>query len=398
MKKEKNIRYLLLVAASMALINVFCGIFLTSKLYDLAENSNQVVSSYYIIAYITIPLTCLALRKLFKARSVEAMRLGGVLNSILIICIATLDDSQLISMYGIIAVLFGMSQACYYIPYGIVVATYAKNPIAYCTIANIIDSSANILFPITLGKIIDVRSFKTVAIVLVAIAIFQVLSTLKIDSFRSKAEFNFNKFFTAIKNEIKFKTMVMNTAKITFFKGINTSVLDRTVLLLIKSLFDTNFELGWLTTLFAIVTISVNYIAKKLFMPRNGNLITTQLRLKKALLNFSSIAVAIGIAYLIISPSKSSFRVFRFMSSVFITIIMIFTDTNHYSVSAESGEFKAEFQIFTEFCLSAGRVSGLLVILIVDYLIGSIIAIDAVIIGIAIIVLLHSKTLIRNLK
>ena len=398
MKKKNNLRFLLIVTCFTALLDVFCNIFLISKLYDLAENSNQIVSIYYIVVYITVPLTCLIFRKYFKARAVEAMRCGVVLNAVLIIFVATLNDTQLISSYCIIAILFGVSQAFYYIPYGIVVATYiGENTINYCATASIIFNIANILFPITLGKIIDVKSFKIVSTSLIVIAVLQVLATFKIDSFINKEEFNFKNFFKAIKDEAKFKAIVMNTAKITFFKGINTSVLDRTVLLLIKSMFDTNFELGRLTTLFAIVTISVNYIAKKVFMPKNENLLSvTQLKLARFTLMLSTTAVSIGIAYLVIFPSKSSFIVFRLMSSIFITIIMLLTDVNHYDTSAESGNFKAEFQIFTEYCLNVGRVSALLILLIVDYFISSVIAIDVVITGIAIIVFLHSKMLMKN--
>ena len=46
--------------------------------------------------------------------------------------------------------------------------------------------------------------------------------------------------------------------------------------------------------------------------------------------------------------------------------------------------------------MNVGRVSALLILLIVDYFISSVIAIDVVITGNAIIVFLHSKMLMKN--
>ena len=77
-------------------------------------------------------------------------------------------------------------------------------------------------------------------------------------------------------------------------------------------------------------------------------------------------------------------------------MILLLTDMNHYDVSSETGNFKAEFQIFTEFCLVAGKVGGMLVLLVVDYIIGSVFAIDSVLVVIAIIVIMHAITLIKN--
>ena len=391
---KANLRYMLIVTAFNSVLGVFCNTFLISKLYDLAENANQIICIFYIVAYITIPFTCLKFRKYFKTRTVEMIRCGVTLNALLIFFSAILNDMQLVNMYIIVAILFGISQAFYYIPFSIVVATYTgKNPASFCTASTIISNVANIIFPITLGKIIDVQSFKEVAAALLFIAFLQILSTFKVDKINNKEDFNFRKFFTVIKEEKEFKMVVINTARITFFKGIDASVLDRLILLLIKSMYNTNFELGWLTTLFSIITIAVNYLTKRFLMPKNN-----MLKIAKTTLIISVIATLFGIIIFLLVPDKNSFILFRTISSIFITIISLFTEVNHYETSAILGKFKTEFQIFTEFCLSAGRVGGFAILFIVDYFIGSVIAINAVIIAIAIIILFHSKTLIKNIS
>ena len=399
MEKGKNLRYLLGVTCFTALLDVFYNTFLISKFYNLSGgDANKVVSIYYIIVYATIPLISLAFRKYFKAKSTEAMRSGVIINAILMILISAMNDKMLISMYGIVAILFGISQAFYYVPYGVVVATFAgKNSIKYCATSNMIFNVANIVFPITLGKIIDANSFRSVAIVLTVLAIMQVALTFKIENIRNEVNFNFKEFFNILKNNLQERKNVENTARITFFKGVNTTVLDRTVLLLIKSLFETEFELGQLTTLFAIVTIFVNYVAQKLFRKKNGKSISMkQFTYLKMILIFSMVSVTTSIFYLIAVPSRKSFVMFRLISSIFITMILLLTDMNHYDVSSETGNFKAEFQIFTEFCLGAGKVGGMLVLLVVDYIIGSVFAIDSVLVVIAIIVIMHAITLIKN--
>ncbi len=399
MDKSKNLRYLLGVTCFTAILDVFYNTFLISRFYNLSGgDANKVISIYYIIVYATIPFISLIFRRYFKAKSTEAMRSGVIINALLMILISAMNDQMLISVYGIIGFLFGVSQAFYYVPYSVVVATFAgKNSIRYCATSNMIFNIANIVFPITLGKIIDANSFRSVAIALTVLAILQVVLTFKVENIRNRVEFNFHEFFKLIKNNIEERKKVENTAKITFYKGVNTSVLDRTVLLLIKSMFETEFELGRLTTIFAIITILVNYLAQKIFRKKNGeNISSKQFSYMKIILIFSMISVTSAIMYLIVMPSKNSFVIFRLISSIFITIILLLTDMNHYDVSSETGNFKAEFQIFTEFCLGLGKVGGMAVLLIVDYIIGSIFAIDAVLIVIASIVIMHARTLLKN--
>ena len=224
MDKSKNLRYLLGVTCFTAILDVFYNTFLISRFYNLSGgDANKVISIYYIIVYATIPFISLIFRRYFKAKSTEAMRSGVIINALLMILISAMNDQMLISVYGIIGFLFGVSQAFYYVPYSVVVATFAgKNSIRYCATSNMIFNIANIVFPITLGKIIDANSFRSVAIALTVLAILQVVLTFKVENIRNRVEFNFHEFFKLIKNNIEERKKVENTAKITFYKGVNT--------------------------------------------------------------------------------------------------------------------------------------------------------------------------------
>ena len=329
-----NLKRLVAIGALTSITEIYSSIFFTARMYELARNSIQTISNYYIVEYFCIMLTFLLLGSKIKAYPLKALRIGIMLNLILL-CIIMLLDDNVMQYYILFAAVQGIAMGAYYSPFAVL-----------------------IVFPVTIGFYIKTTSFISMTSCIIVVSVIQVVLSMRIENVVMKeAKCDVRHFMKSLKRANSAKK-VLNYYKISFFSGIVSSVLDRTVLLLIMIVFGSSVQLGILNTVFAVFTICTTWTIKKYY---NG---------KKS-------KVIIAVSVLFVNTNTNTVIFYKVINSVFICILSMMTNIERYACLGKelNKQFTAEHQIMAEITLGLGRVFGLSVLLIMNTLIGGLYAI-----------------------
>ena len=263
MKMNSNLKRLIAIGTLTGITEIYMGTFMSARIYELSSNSIQTIATYYIITYICIVATFLVFGNKIKSEPLKALRIGIILNFSLLIFIM-LANEEVINYYVTLAMIFGISQGAYYSPYTVLIGTYNDNAVRYCTISNMLVNIVSIVFPITIGVYINTTSFVSVTVCMLIVSAVQIIISFKIDSVFVDAKCDIKAFVKELKKS-KDNNKVFNYYKIGFFNGIVTSVLDRTVFLLIMMVFGSTLQLGILNTVFAMFTITTTYLMNRFY-------------------------------------------------------------------------------------------------------------------------------------
>ena len=263
-----NLKRLVAIGALTSITEIYSSIFFTARMYELARNSIQTISIYYIVEYFCIMLTFLLLGSKIKAYPLKALRIGIMLNLILL-CIIMLLDDNVMQYYILFAAVQGIAMGAYYSPFAVLIGIYNDNAIRYCTLSSIFNNIVSIVFPVTIGFYIKTTSFISMTSCIIVVSVIQVVLSMRIENVVMKeAKCDVRHFMKSLKRANSAKK-VLNYYKISFFSGIVSSVLDRTVLLLIMIVFGSSVQLGILNTVFAVFTICTTWTIKNITMEKS---------------------------------------------------------------------------------------------------------------------------------
>ncbi len=378
MKKEKSLGRLIPIGALDVVKDIYLNIFLIAKIYDLAVNATRTIAVYYIIEYLCIAATLLICSNFFKKNPVIALRIGIVINLILLIIIMRIDN-EIITYYPFIACIFGIAMGTYYGPTQVLLGYYAsKDSVNYCTISNILSNIVNIVFPISIGAYIETTSFVAVTFLMLIVSGMQLLLSTGIKNVQTIEKCNLVVFLKILKRDRMYN--VIKTYTIIFLGGITSSVLDRTVLILIMMMFGSTMQLGVLSTIFAVFTVLSSYVVKRFYKTGASRMIKV-----------SAIMPMLAVILLVIRTNVATFILYKAVSAVFICILTLLANTNRYNAIGDlTAQYAAEHQTLSELSLAAGRITGLLVLLFVNEVIGGLIAIKSMLLIIGVIIIAYS--------
>lgn len=363
---NNNLKRLIAIGTLTGIIEIYRDTFFTARMYEMAGNSVQAISIYYIVEYFCIIMTFLLLGSKIKAFPLKALRIGIILNLALLTAIMLLDD-DIMKYYIPFAIIVGVAMGTYYSPFAVLVGIYNDNAIRYCTISKIFNDTVSMVFPVSIGLCINNTSFISVTICIMIVSVIQIVISLGVENVvvtETKCDIlHFLKHVKSAKNGKK----IFNYYKIGFFNGIVSSVLDRTVLLLIMMVFGSSVQLGILNTVFAIFSICTTWLIKKFYKGKKS----------KTLIAISAIMPLIAVTVLFAKTSTATVIFYRVINSVFICILSMMTDIERYGCLGEEMKrvFTAEHQAMAELVLGIGRIFGLSILLIMSSLIGGLYAI-----------------------
>lgn len=376
--KDISLRRLIAIGGLEVISNIYLNTFLIARIYNLATNPTKTIAVYYIIVYSGIAATMFIFGNYFKRKPVKGIRIGMVLNLVLLLVIMRIDD-QIINYYLVIACIIGIAMGTYYGPKQILIGYYAANDsVNYCTISTIVSNVVNIIFPITIGAYIERTSFTAVTVCVACVTGLELLLSMRIKAIDNPHKCDLKAFIKFIK-EKKMKKL-MYTYIITFLGGITSSVLDRTVLILIMLMFGNMLQLGILTTLFAVFTIISSYIVKKFYKSSS-----------KWMIRVSAIMPMLSVLFLILMTNTVTFVAYKAISSVFICILTLLADSNRYNaIGIFAKAYSAEHQTISELALAAGRITGLVLLIFVNEVISGITAIKVMLVLIGAIIITYA--------
>ena len=261
-KLPKQQKALLSVHMLRVVLELFTSTFLVS--YILAQNPDSIIGKgliniglFYVSWNAVYGLVDFAASFLIdKSNRATILRFGIIFN--LLLMVALVFWGEKISHWIVLAgALCGMSDAFYYSSYLIMKnelsfkGSFKKYNVSSTVGVNLV----KVIVPIIMGYIIDISTFSTIAIYVIAVAVAQFGLTYLIKSTKPKdSKFEIKSFI----NYLKTDKFAWNKIKFTYLNsilaGIKTTYKTIVIVLTIY-IFKTNLSLGIFTSIFSLATM-----------------------------------------------------------------------------------------------------------------------------------------------
>ena len=263
-KLRRSQKSLLSVHMLRIVLELFTSTFLTS--YILSQSPDNILGTglinigIFYVAWFAVYgiLDFVASFLVDKHNRASLLRIGIIVNMLLMVALVFWGEqiSQWLVLAGAVC---GMSDAFYYSSYLImknelaVKGSFKKYNVASTVGVNLV----KVIVPTIMGYIIDVSSFSTIAVYVIAIAIAQYVITFFISSTKPKnSSFQLNDFLKYLKEDKFARDRVKYTYLNSFIAGIKTSYKTIVIILTIY-IFKTNLSLGIFTSIFSLFTMIV---------------------------------------------------------------------------------------------------------------------------------------------
>jgi len=290
------------------IISIFVSTFLISYIYSISTNYVMNVAVFYAFNYLAMMVFYFVISNVIdRTNRVWFYRAAIVIRSVFIICIVYwgADLAKYVVLAGF---LHGFSEACYWTSYNLMKnELVSKHAVAkYSGLQIIICEITNIVVPIVLGSIINAAHFETCAKIVLVIAVIELVLSVFIKSKRPEnSGFDLKGFFSHIKDKGYEGKLIVLSIIIGGFYGF-TTVLTSLKTIIIMYEFGSDFSLGIITSVIAVVTLVVIMLLKK--FTKIGN--------RKAFFLISAFLPIPATLLLTISVSKATIIIYSLVSAV----------------------------------------------------------------------------------
>lgn len=349
---------LLLTYALNNCITVFVTTFLVSYLYTISDNYVVNIGLFYASHYFFMGIFYLLVSKIIdKTNRISCYRIAIIIRFIfiLVVIFAGKDIAKFVVLAGILQ---GFSDAFYWTSYNImknelVSKSRMKN---YSGTQHVVEKLASILVPITLGKIIDVESFKVSAIIVLIIAIIEMIASLLITSKRPEnSSFDYKGYkqkLNALGEKKKVVTFGYYVAICYGFIAI-TSQLNT---ILIMFTFNSNFSLGMIVSIVSTCAMIVLFFLSRFTKPGK----------RTAIFPVAGTIPLVCAILLVIVPSKVTAIMFNASLTICSTVHSFTFDVARNLVIKRLGLYDeiAEYQATIDIILEISRTVSYLIMVV----------------------------------
>lgn len=244
-----------------AIVTFFISTFLVAQFYVYNNNIFAYIKnvcmfegiSYIVMAIFMIPFSYLV----EKTNRVWIYRFANILRAALIVLIIFINESNVMSMLYITAVLNGLSYAVYYASYNTIKQEMVsrKSMRIFSVICHCADLIVRIVLPILLGALIDAATFSKVSIYVAALCVFQIAVSFGVHSKKpANSNYNLKQYFTKLRQNPEIYSKIKALYWGAFIYGF-TSIVTTLINICILMQFGTNFSLGALSSLFSAISM-----------------------------------------------------------------------------------------------------------------------------------------------
>ena len=266
----KSQKSLIAVNALKIILTIFTSTFLTSHILNLTPDNILGVGIFNVgflylsQFFVYIVVYWLLTNFISKSNRVIFLRIGIAVYALLLIIIVFLGKD--IAKWSMLAgALLGIAEAFYCSSYIVM-----KNELVsrhsiqtYYIFTIVINNIINIVVPTLLGFLIDVSTYSHISIYIVGIALAQLIVSLFIDVPRiAHSPFQLGKYFKYLKQEKSVRKKIKYTYLNALFASFKSTYKILIVILTIYT-FKTNFSLGILSSIFAIISTILLIVYKK---------------------------------------------------------------------------------------------------------------------------------------
>jgi hypothetical protein len=328
------------------------------------------VALFYIIWYLFHPIFMYMISKKLNKNNIISMYRTGILLDLICFIVLFLAKSNIVKFIYPFAILMAFREAIYWIPQMMLVYnvnqenTYKK----YFSYTHIIEKIWIIISTLATGYLITENSYDFVFMVIIALGVIVYITTFSLDKVKYE-----QKSIEATKMKEILKNKDANrTYKIFLFYGMNSGgVLVVLIQLIIFMQFNSEFSIGYLNAIFAVIatitTILVNkYIKEKYY--------------QKAFI-IATFVIVFSIIPMIINTNFTFFVIYNIALSIGGQVLSILLATNRFQVNENEKfkDYRLENIMLGEIYLAIGRVTGFILLFIVGNIAFNILAVKILI-------------------
>lgn len=359
--KNKKLEGNTIIAINSAkkIIEIFLGPFLTAYFIKTSVESVVDLSIYYIFSYILLAIGSFIVASIIKNKfRIGMFRIGVITTFFYIMTIIVLKE-QVVNHLGLIAVLYGISQSCYWFPYNLFVTNKIDNNIRteYTVKSKNVSKIVEILTPLLLGTAISATNYESTALIILGVSFIQIILSfiLTPENEEKLDKLNLKKTW----NELKDNKQIRNMLKVEFYAGMNASDGALTVFLtiIIFNSFKTDMNLGIINSITAVLTMFFIYMFGKIYKRRDDNRIII----------LSSIIPVITIFSILLWRNNITILTYNVCYSLFVTVLILARDIRLFNIADSriiDKNNQSEFFAMRECILNMGRVAGYSLLLI----------------------------------
>ena len=355
-KKESNI--IIIINALRKIIEIFSGPFLTTYFIKTSLESILDISIYNIFSYIVLAITCLIVGYIIKNKfKMAAFRAGVIINFIYILTIIILKE-KIIHHLGLLAILYGLFSGLYFMPFNLILGNKIKNEdrTGYEVKKEMISSIINIVTPIVLGSIITVTNYILTAVIILILSLIQIILSFVLKPLEEAGEkFNMKGMIQVVKKNKDIKRMML--AEYLTGISVSNSALVTMATILIYNAFQTDLNLGIITSISYILQLIVVYFYGKRYKEKSD----------KNIIILLSMIPMITLGIFLLYPNAVTVIIYNLYFTIFVNLIGIIRSVRLYNIS-NSGEInrsnQEEFWSIREVCLNLGRATGFVILLV----------------------------------
>ncbi len=355
-----------------AIICIFIDLFLISQiLKDPSHSTSRNIVNiglFYIIDYTVLAcsyaVSGYALRKINKSIFVS---IGASLLTMVVILV-NLIGSRLSTFFPLIAVVYGLAWAFFSSGFNNLTTETisSKHQVRFFAVKKIMFQMTYIVFPITLGVIVDKIDFSFLALIMLAVcAVLVVFSFLIQPKKAFRQQFDLPKFVKYLK-EYKEETKPLTKVYMqNFFRGASYDCFTTLITILVMKTFASNTSLGMFQSIFTACSLVTMFFYLKYYRKKRANFFILP----------TVVLVAGSIIAIIFVTNKVTILIFYAIYAILNVILMSISDSRRSGVvrTLSLHAHILESNAVSEFFLGAGRViSSLMLVLagVLDNVVG----------------------------
>lgn len=342
-----------------AVVCIFVDLFLVAHILKYQGSSVTYnifrIGMFYAIFYTVLSLSYLFsgyfLRKINKSIFVS---IGSVGLCIVVLTIYLLGES-LVTFIPLIAVMYGLSFAFFSSGYHNLTSETisSKYQVRFFAVKRIAFQATYIIFPVTLGLIIDKINFSFMALIMVALCIALVVFSFLIKPKRIyKQSFNIPKYCRYLKNNKESTKPIKFVLISNYFRGASYDCFTTLITILVWSVLQSNTYLGTLQSVFTLCSLATMFIYLRYYRKKRakGFIIPTIVLVSLAVVGIIA-TLGTNLVFIII---------FYAVYSVLNVILMSISDSRRASVARTLSLHShiLENTAISELSLGAGRVTS----------------------------------------
>lgn len=347
-KHNQTLISLISMQALNAVLGLFISVFLTAKLFVTTGQDIVAISLFNIVMYTATFLFCLVVA--FFARKIRSI--WFLRSSALLICLsvffAAFFTDTLGNYYLVYGLLYGIGNGLYWGSAHLIAGdVFNKGQMKkYISLYHIVTLLIRIVFPFTLGTMIEFVSFELTAIVVFSLGVLEIVASIFIKQEKKKApNLRMREFFRHAKKSNALKPILLHS--LICICSTVTVVVPIAITMLTMTIFESTFDLGMFTSIFVASSVVVLILFR-----------LTKGKVRSAIYIISTILPFLASFFLLAPQNAVFFMIFNGFFSALMVIANFEREVLHMNLAKYLGieQFYAENNSFIEVAYWTGRM------------------------------------------